>query len=199
MKRKFLEDLGLDKETIEKIIDQNSQDIGGYKKKVEELQETNTQLKKDVETRDTQLEELGKAGSVDDLKQQLQVAQEANEAAKAEYEETIKNMKLDAAIEKALTGVKHADLLSVKFDREKLKLNDDGQVEGLEAQVKSLKETYKDLFKPEKSGRGLPNPEGGTVTITKEQFDKMKYSERLQLFNENKELYDQLAGGNENG
>ena len=32
MKRKFLEDLGLEKETIDKIIDQNSQDIGAYKK-----------------------------------------------------------------------------------------------------------------------------------------------------------------------
>lgn len=159
MKRKFLEDLGLDKETIEKIIDQNSQDIGGYKKKVEELQETNIQLQKDVETRDTQLEELGKAGSVDDLKQQLQAAQEANEAAKTEYEETIKSIKYDAAIEKALTGAKHADLLSAKFDRTKLTLNDDGQVEGLETQLKSLKETYKDLFEPSKRGKD-PNNSG---------------------------------------
>lgn len=159
MKRKFLEDLGLDKETIEKIIDQNSQDIGAYKKKVEELQEANTQLQKDVDTRDTQLEELGKAGSVDDLKQQLQAAQEANDAAKAEYEETIKNMKFDAAIEKALAGVKHADLLGVKFDKTKLALKDDGSVEGLEAQVKSLKETYKDLFEPSKRGKE-PNNSG---------------------------------------
>lgn len=179
MKRKFLEDLGLDKETIEKIIDQNSQDIGGYKKKVEELQETNIQLKKDVETRDTQLEELGKAGSVDDLKEQLREAQNANETAKAEYEETIKNMKLDAAIEKALTGAKHADLLSVKFDREKLKLNDDGQVEGLESQVKSLKETYKDLFEPSKKGKD-PNNSGLESEKKPEEMSYEEFVEQLE-------------------
>ena len=77
MKRKFLEDLGLEKETIDKIIDQNSQDIGAYKKKAEEFVDTIKQLQEDVKTRDKQLEELKKAGSVDDLKKQLEDAQEA--------------------------------------------------------------------------------------------------------------------------
>ena len=58
MKRKFLEDLGLEKETIDKIIDQNSQDIGAYKKKAEEFVDTIKQLQEDVKTRDKQLEEL---------------------------------------------------------------------------------------------------------------------------------------------
>lgn len=173
MKRKFLEDLGLGKELIEKIIDQNSQDIGGYKKKAEELQEANAQLKKDVETRDTQLEELGKAGSVDDLKEQLKAAKEANETTKSEYEEKIKNMKLDVAIEKALTGVKHPDLLSAKFDRTKLTLKDDGSVEGLETQVKSLKETYKDLFAPSKRGKD-PNNNGFE---TEKKPEEMSYED----------------------
>lgn len=58
MKRKFLEDLGLEKEVIDKIIDQNSQDIGALKKQNESLEEDNKKLKEDVDTRDTQLDKL---------------------------------------------------------------------------------------------------------------------------------------------
>lgn len=198
MKRKFLEDLGLEKETIDKIIDQNSQDIGAYKKKAEEFVDTIRQLQEDVKTRDKQLEELKKAGSVDDLKKQLEDAQEANKKAKEEYDAKLADMKYDAAIEKALADALHPDLMAVKIDKSKLKLKDDG-IEGLEEQVKTLKETYKDMFKPAKTGRSPENPEGKPTTITVEQFSKMNYTEKNKLFNENKELYDQLTGGIQNG
>ena len=158
MKRKFLEDLGLEKETIDKIIDQNSQEIGGYKKKAEELEEKNKQLVDDVKTRDTQLSDLKKAGSVEDLKKQLDAAQEANKQAKKDYEEKVANMKYDAAIEKALSTSLHPELMSVKIDRAKLKIKEDGTIEGLDDQVNSLKETYKDMFKTVKSGK---NPNEG--------------------------------------
>lgn len=55
---------------------------------------------------------------------------------------------------------------------------------------KSLEEKIKaDLMKD------TPSPktgEGGT--ITKEQFDKMNYSDKAKLYTENKELYTQLQG-----
>lgn len=199
MKRKFLEDLGLDKEIIDKIIDQNSMDIGSYKKQVEELAETNKQLKADVQTRDSQLEELKKAGSVDDLKKQLNEAQEANKNAQKEYDEKIADMKFNAAIEKALADSLHPDLIAKQIDKSKLKLNKDGTIDGLEDQVKTLKEAYKDMFKPDKKGKTPANPEGASKVITKEQFASMKYADRFKIYNENRELYEQLAGGNENG
>ncbi len=155
------------------------------------------QLTKDVKARDKQLEDLKKAGSVEDLKNQLEAAQEANKKAKKEYDAEIANMKYDTAIEKALANAIHPDLLSGKIDRTKLKLSDDGSVTGLDEQVKVLKETYKDQFGNGKAGNKLNNPDGRSDGVTKEQFDKMGYSERAKLFTENKELYDQLTGGNE--
>ncbi len=196
MKRKFLEDLGLDKENIDKIIDQNSMDIGDYKKQVEELTEASKQLKADIHTRNTQLEELKKAGSVDDLKKQLSEAQEANKKAQKEYEDKLADMKYNAAIEKALSGALHPDLMAGKIDKSKLKINEDDTITGLDEQVKTLKETYKDMFKPNKAGKSPVNPEGKGSIITKEQFAKMKYSEKLELYSTNKDLYDQLTGGN---
>lgn len=163
------------------------------------LSESNKQLKADVQTRDTQLEELKKAGSVDDLKKQLNEAQEANKKAQKEYDEKIADMKFNTAIEKALASALHPDLIAKQIDKSKLKLNKDDTVDGLDDQVKTLKETYKDMFKPEKKGKTPANPEGTPKAITKEQFASMKYADRLKIYNENRELYEQLAGGNENG
>ena len=114
--------------------------------------EAKKQLEKDVKERDKQLEDLKKAGSVEDLKKQLEDVQEANKTAKKEYDTTIANMKYDSAIEKALNGALHPDLMSLKIDKTKLKIKEDGTVEGLDEQVNALKETYKDLFKT-KSGK----------------------------------------------
>ena len=155
------------------------------------------QLAKDVKARDKQLEDLKKDGSVEDLKNQLEAAQEANKKAKKEHDAEIANMKFDTAIEKALANAIHPDLLSGKIDRTKLKLSNDGSVTGLDEQVKVLKEIYKDQFGNGKAGNKLNNPDGRSGGVTKEQFDKMGYSERAKLFTENKELYAQLAGGNE--
>lgn len=83
---------------------------------------------------------------------------------KADYDTKVRNLTLDSAIEKALTGAKakHSDLLSTKIDREKLLISEDGKVSGLDEQLKGLKETYKDLFEEKISGATPANPEGGT-------------------------------------
>lgn len=84
---------------------------------------------------------------------------------KADYEAKVRNLTLDSAIEKALTGAKakHSDLLSTKIDREKLLISEDGKVTGLDEQLKGLKETYKDLFKEKISGATPANPEKGSL------------------------------------
>lgn len=193
------EDGKLDLESAIKDINKKAPENVVPKEQYNSMSESKKKLEADVKARDKQLEDLKKAGSVEDLQKKLTEAQEANEKAKKEYDDKIVNLTYDTAIEKALASAVHPDLMSLKIDRSKLKLKEDGSIDGLEEQVKSLKDTYKDMFKPDKSGNKLPNPEGKPFGITKEQFSKMKYAERLQLFNENKELYDQLAGGKENG
>ena len=81
---------------------------------------------------------------------------------KADHDKEIKGMRIDAAISKVLAdnNAKHADLLSGKFDREKLIVAEDGTVSGLDEQMKGLKESYKDLFGATVSGRTPANPEG---------------------------------------
>lgn len=87
---------------------------------------------------------------------------------KADHDKEIKGMRIDAAINKILAdnNAKHADLLSGKFDCEKLTVSEDGTVLGLDEQMKGLKETYKDLFEQGITGRTPDNPEGTTTTTT---------------------------------
>lgn len=81
------------------------------------------------------------------------------------------------------------------LDMEKVKYNDKFEiVEGLEEQINSIKESHDYLFNSDKT---LPTFSGdikqpGSNQITKEVFNKMGYKERVKLYNENKELYDQL-------
>lgn len=87
-------------------------------------------------------------------------------------------------------GAKHIDLLSTKIDREKLKIEEGGKVTGLDEQIASYKEVYKDLFVPKIEGRDPNNKTASNKGMTKEQFKTLNYKERIELYNTNKELYD---------
>lgn len=190
------EDGKLDLEATLKEINKKAPENVVPKEQYNSLAETKKKLDEDVKTRDKQLAELNKAGSIEDLQKQLTEALEKNKKDKKDYDDKIADMKLNTAIEKALSGTLHPELMAGKIDRSKLKINDDGTITGLDEQIKSLKESYKDMFKPDKTGVSPANPEGKDTVITKEQFAKMKYAERMELFNSNKLLYDELSGGN---
>ncbi|MCC0765091.1 phage scaffolding protein [Clostridioides sp. ES-S-0006-03] len=61
--------------------------------------------------------------------------------------ESLKTRKL-SAVEKALltNKAKHTDLLTNKFDLEKISVGEDGKITGIEEQLKELQESYQDLF-----------------------------------------------------
>ena len=151
-----------------------------------------------LKTANTTITELKKNnGDNEGLQTKVKEYEDTIKTQKADYDAKVRNLTLDSAIEKALTGAKakHSDLLSNKIDREKLLISEDGKVTGLNEQVKGLKETYKDLFEEKISGATPANPEGGVVhSVTKEQFNKMGYQEKVKLFNENQELYNMLKG-----
>jgi septation ring formation regulator EzrA len=176
MKRKFLEDLGLDKETIDKILDEHSSEIGKTKGNSESLKTEVETLKNDLKTRDEQLETLKKStGDVSELQKQIESLQKENTSAKETHEKAMKQIQLDSVVEKALTGAKAKNSKAV---RALLNLDDaefDGEsVKGLEDQLKALQdgEDSKFLFEskvPEKTVfKGL-NPQGQPGTPNAQQ------------------------------
>lgn len=157
----------------------------------ETFNDLNTQLK----TANKTITDL-KAANQDNeaLQKTIKEHEDALKTQKADFDKQMKDITINTAIEKALLGskAKHSDLLTGKIDREKLIIGDDGKVIGIDEQISGLKETYKDLFESQVSGRTPENTGNPTGAVSKEQFAKMGYTQRVELYKTNKELYDQL-------
>lgn len=149
MQRKFLEDLGLAKEAIDKILDENSADIGKAKGEYDELKQKLTTSETQIKERDAQLESLKKsAGDNEALQKQIADLQVENRAAQEKFEEDMKDLRLSTAIKLTLgNSAQDTDLVAGLFDKSKLLLADDGKVTGLDEQLKTIKESKPFLFK----------------------------------------------------
>ena len=191
MKRKFLEDLGLESDAIEKIMAEAGKDVTSLKARVDDLTEQINVKDTTISEKNNKIAELEKV-DVEAIKNQ------EYERGKAEGSKEIEVFKKQNALEKALQGYKAKDtsILSKMLDMEKVKFNDKYEiVEGLEEQITPLKESHDYLFEsdnPLPKFTGNINQPGKTNQITKEVFNKMGYQDRLKLYNENKALYDQL-------
>lgn len=181
MKRKFLEDLGLEKEAIDKIMAENGTDIetakADYETLKQQLDTSNVQIKE----RDEQLETLKKSsGDNEALTQQINTLQEENKAAREKYEADMKELKLTTAIKLAVgASAQDADLVTGLFDKAKLILSEDGKVTGLEEQLKALKKEKAFLFKEEKPAVAIKGgkPAEGSGTPPAGKKPDMTYSE----------------------
>ena len=105
--------------------------------------EVNTELqaaKNTIKERDTQLETLKKSGAdAAALQQQIADLQKANTEAQKAHEAEIAKLKLDNAVDAALTaaGAKNTKAVRALFDESKFKLNDKGEVDGFADALKA--------------------------------------------------------------
>ncbi|MFL8968901.1 phage scaffolding protein [Helcococcus kunzii] len=171
MNRTFLKGLGLEQEAIDSIMAEYGKDVEGLKNQVDRL----------TKERDAASKELEAYDGVD-----IENLKNASENLKQEYEGKIKNLKISGAIEKALTGAKakHTDLLIDKFDREKIKIDKDGNITGINEQLNGFKETYKDLFTSEVIGDEPNNPDnskGKDYNALIERADNMSANDIAQI------------------
>ena len=190
MKRRFLEDLGLEADVIEKIMTEAGKDVTSLKARVDDLTEQINVKEATISEKNNKIAELEKVDV-----EAIKTAE--YERGKTDGSKEIEVFKKQNALDKALSKYKAKDtsILSKMLDMEKVKYNDKFEiVEGLEEQINSIKESHDYLFNSDKT---LPTFSGdikqpGSNQITKEVFNKMGYKERVKLYNENKELYDQL-------
>lgn len=174
------------------------------KAKFDELNESVKEYKQQLKTRDQQLEGLkAKAAGHEDLQKQIADLQAKNQQIQQEYEAKIQQQQFDFALESALRDAKAKNPKAVKalLNTEAIKLVD-GQLAGLEEQIKSLKETDDYLFVPDglkgKTPPGAQKPTGNNKPnpFSKEQFN---LTEQGRLIRENPDQAKQLiiqAGGN---
>ena len=155
MTRKQLEDLGLSKEQVDSIMKINGDDIENAKSasaaEIKNLQTEVDGLKTQVSDRDKQLETLkASAGDNEALTKQIADLQAENTKAKETHESEMTQLKVDFAVEKALTGANAKNIKAVKalLDLTDAKLDKDGNVKGLQEQIDKLvaDESTKFLF-----------------------------------------------------
>lgn len=106
-------------------------------------------LEQTVKDRDGQLETLKNSKEdTETLKATIETLQKENQANEENYQADIKAMKLDSAIKIAIAGKVHdEELVSGLFNKDTLIVGDDGNIIGLDEQLKGLQKDKAFLFK----------------------------------------------------
>ena len=159
-----------------------------------------------LKDRDRQLETLkGSTGDVEALKQQIATLQADNAKAAKDHDAEIKRLKIDTAVELALSAAKAKNAKAVKalLDLEKAELDENGSVKGLAEQIKKLTEApdsgflfetgdKKNDFKGFKPGE---KSDGKPDGMTLEKLRAMPAAERYDFSVKHPEEYKTLYGG----
>lgn len=177
---------------VDEILNINSSDIGKTKKVLDEEKAELERLK----AIESEFEETKKTSQTKE--QKLDAA--LDKAAKAEKDFNIQKNRL--AVEKlfvtaGLSETDYSELLDsiVSDNAETSNKTANGFISLLKAQKEATEKSVraavlKETPKPKMGG-------GDSGEVTKERFTAMGYGERVKLFQENPELYNELNGGNE--
>jgi Phage minor structural protein GP20. len=189
MKKEDFIKLGLEEEIAKKCETAWAEGLKEFvpKYRFDEVNTEKKALQDTVKERDGQLETLkNSAGDVEGLKKQITDLQATNTQKDKAHAEEIKNLKIDTAVEMALSGAKAKNAKAVKalLDLAKAELDEDGSVKGLADQIKKLQgaedskflfdtETKKTTFKGAKPAEtGVETPDG-EVDLTKMTYEEM--------------------------
>lgn len=202
MNREFLESLGLEKETIDKVMAEHGKTLNDTKAKADKVDGLETQIedyKQQLSDRDTQLEELKKVDA-EGMQAKIDELQQTNETQKTEYEQKLQQKEFDHKLENTLSNAKVKNTKAVKalLDMDTIKLDGDN-LKGLDDQLKALKESDAYLFEQEEPAEP-PKPNFTTGNhktnggMTVQDLNKLGYKERVKFKQKNPEQYKELTG-----
>lgn len=197
---KYLEDLGVEKEVAEKIFAERSKEIEADKAKREKLETELKESKDSLESLTTEIDTLKTSGkNAEEIQAKLDalIAEREAEKTKAEADRLAKE-KADNVLSRfnaVKKKFKHNDI-----EQAYLKRFSDA-IESKDFEGKSDTEIYHELTKDDDCHEGVKavhlaggTPSGvGGKSVTREDFNKMSYKERLQIYNENQALYNELT------
>ena len=167
MDRKFLEGMGIEKENIDKILDQNMDEIGVLNARIKSKDTEINTLRTDLAEANTKIADLEKV-DVEDLKTQLQNEKDGRVKDKKEF--TLRSL-----LQKE--GCTDVEYLLYKLGDE-VEFDEKGDVKDSENFMKSLKEEYSSHFSEETGGgTGSSGNFRRDRGETPPDFSKMNYSE----------------------
>ena len=193
--RKMLKAMGIEEEKIDQIIEAHSETVDSLKADRDSYKEDAEKLK----TVQKELDELKAKGDdgwkekhdklkgdFDTYKKDVEAKETHSKKVEA-YKTILKDAGLsEKGIEKA---IKYAEW-------DKIELEADGKLKGASAHIKAVKEEWAEyVTTTTTTGAKTSNPpaNNGNSGVTKEDFQKMSYKDRLQIYNENPDLYNELT------
>lgn len=167
MKRDFLEGLGLEKDVVDKILDENSRDIGREKQKADQAKEDLAAAQKSLADRDKDIEELKKSsGDAEGIRKQLEELQGKYTKETAEYKAQIADRDYSDAINKVINdksikfsskAAERAYIADLKAKHLELK---DGVLTGFDEWHKAQTEADPSAFQSGKPAPSFAKPVG---------------------------------------
>lgn len=186
MRREFLKGLGLEKEIVDQIMEENGKDIELEKGKTKDLQVQLDMANNTIKDRDKQLETLkNSTGDIEELKTQITKLQDENKTAKEAYDKEVKTIKVNNALEKALTSAKAKNnkaVLALLELGDDVELGDDGIIKGLDEKIKSLKKTDSYLFDSEKTTVSISGTKPGESNQQAQETSKTNAQKSYEDF-----------------
>ena len=198
MKKEELVKLGLTEEDADKVAKASEEELKGFvpKSRFDEVNEARKHAEESVKERDKQIDGLkASAGDAEKLKQEIEQLQQSNKEKDTNHALEIRKLKLDNAVDSALTAAKAKNVKAVRalLDLDKAELSEDGSVKGLAEQIKKLSEAEDSKFlfessttpkmKGAKTGEDGIDDNGG-----KPDLSKMSYDEICQFLSENPDV-----------
>lgn len=188
MKKEDFVKLGIDEETAKKCETASQEELKGFIPKVrfDEVNNEKKKLELDLRDRDGQLETLkNSTGDVEAMKKQIATLQADNKAKDDAHAAEIKKMKVDAAVDAALTSsgaINTKAVVPFLKDLDKAELAEDGTVKGLAEQIEALikADDTKFLFTAKKKTKvkgAKPGESGNDDGDHEVDTSKMTYSE----------------------
>lgn len=190
MKKELLIENGLTDEQAEAVLEIYNTEIKGYVPKADydTAKGQIDTLEKTVKDRDKQLKDIGKnVGDNEELKNQITKLQNDNKTAAEKYKAEIEQLKINSAVDMALTkaGAKTLKACKALLDNDNIKLDNEGNITGLDEQIKSLSEAEDtkylfntETFKGARVGNSSLDPEPADTS-------KMNYTELCAYMEKN--------------
>lgn len=144
LSRKFLNELGLEKDQINAIMDKQGELIESHKDALKEKESEINQLKNDIKKRENEIESLNNS---EIKKEDYDELQKKYEELEKKSNDDIANVKKSFLIDKELTNskAKNVEVLRKQLDFDKITLEED-KITGLSEQIKALQKSDAYLF-----------------------------------------------------
>ena len=199
MKKEDLLAQGLTEEQVSYVMAENGRDIEKVKTKLTAAETARDEYKEQLETANTTIQSY-KDMDIEGIKQSASDWEKKyNDDLKA-MQDKLEGQAYDFALKEYVSGyqftsdlVKEAVIAQLKAQGFKL---NDGKFLGADDFMKQLKEANPSAFADadiKQPKITLPGTNTPPIGVTKEDFKKMTYAERMKIFTENRELYNELS------